>query len=144
MTKEEILDYVMNSPENTNRMVLSDMLNQLSSSNTSGLIVTITYNSNDGTYTIDKTPEEIFAAYDNFLPVRAYVDYGEYHSATLSLTQAEKYINEDNPDTYHFQFFVMGPMEFDSKLFYEVCTINGTSDNLEIDYTPYVWDVTIP
>lgn len=74
MTKEEILDYVMNSPENTNRMVLNDMLNQLSSSNTSGLIVIITYNNDNNTYTMDKTPEEIFAAYDNFLPVRAYVD----------------------------------------------------------------------
>lgn len=31
MTKEEILDYVMNTPENTNRMVLNDMLNQINS-----------------------------------------------------------------------------------------------------------------
>jgi len=29
MNKEEILNYVMNTPENTNRMVLSDMLDKL-------------------------------------------------------------------------------------------------------------------
>ena len=32
MTKKEILDYVMNTPYNTNRAVLSDMLNQISGS----------------------------------------------------------------------------------------------------------------
>lgn len=31
MTKEDILDYVMNTPNNTNRMVLSDMLDEFNS-----------------------------------------------------------------------------------------------------------------
>ena len=41
MTKEEILDYVMNSPENTNRRVLSDMLNELTNSSGGGPTVRI-------------------------------------------------------------------------------------------------------
>ena len=36
MTKEDILNYVMNSPENTNRMVLSDMLDEFNSSGGGG------------------------------------------------------------------------------------------------------------
>ena len=39
MTKEEILDYVMNTPENTNRMVLSDMLDELQTGGGSGGLV---------------------------------------------------------------------------------------------------------
>ena len=43
MTKEEILDYVMNTPDNTNRMVLNDMLDEFSngfpSSGASSIIV---------------------------------------------------------------------------------------------------------
>lgn len=57
MTKEEILDYVMNSPENTNRVVLSDMLNELVNSSTGGggLVVNL---SEDGVF--DKTWKEIY------------------------------------------------------------------------------------
>lgn len=64
MTKEEILDYVMNTPENTNRMVLNDMLNEFNSNNdgnTSVLIIHI--GTEDGhTYAFDKTAGEIIEA----------------------------------------------------------------------------------
>jgi hypothetical protein len=47
MTKEEILEYVMNTPENTNRMVLSDMIDELANSDDKGgsstLIATLRY-----------------------------------------------------------------------------------------------------
>ena len=45
MTKEEILDYVMSTPENTNRAVLSDMLDQFNNNagGSSALIVEMEY-----------------------------------------------------------------------------------------------------
>jgi hypothetical protein len=47
MTKEDVLNYVMNTPENTNRMVLSDMLDKLANSGDKGgsstLIATLRY-----------------------------------------------------------------------------------------------------
>ena len=36
MTKEEILNYVMDTPNNTNRMVLGDMIDELVNSSSSG------------------------------------------------------------------------------------------------------------
>ena len=36
MTKEEIIDYVINTPENTNKYVLSSMLDELNSGESSG------------------------------------------------------------------------------------------------------------
>lgn len=41
MTKEEILDYVVNSPENTNRRVLNDMIDELVNSSSGGGLQTI-------------------------------------------------------------------------------------------------------
>lgn len=48
MDKETILDYVMNTPENTNRMVLSDMLDELQTGSSSGgsSLITVTINKN--------------------------------------------------------------------------------------------------
>ena len=40
MTKEEILNYVMDTPDNTNRRVLSDMLDEFTSSSGGGGIFT--------------------------------------------------------------------------------------------------------
>lgn len=66
MTKEEILDYVMDTPENTNRMVLSDMLDEFSSSSggggSSALLITATYDSDTEMMTLDKTYGEISTA----------------------------------------------------------------------------------
>lgn len=67
MTKEEILDYILQTPENTNRRVLSDMLDEFSSGGSGGnsdiFIVTYTDDENDeGTLTCDKTLAEITAA----------------------------------------------------------------------------------
>ena len=67
MTKEEILDYVMNTPENTNRMVLSDMLDEFSSGSGGGgggsaLLITATYDSDTEMITLNKTFAEISTA----------------------------------------------------------------------------------
>lgn len=61
MTKNEILDYVMNTPDNTNRMVLSDMLDSFSSGSSSGgLVVHVTLEA--GASVFDKTWQEIHDA----------------------------------------------------------------------------------
>jgi len=65
MDKETILNYVMNTPENTNRVVLSDMLDEFSNSGGNGssistLIVHIEEES--GVIAMDKTAGEIIDA----------------------------------------------------------------------------------
>lgn len=64
MTKEEILDYITSTPENANRRVLSDMIDELISSSGGGgggLIANITIAQSGvvETYTLDKTWQEI-------------------------------------------------------------------------------------
>ena len=78
MTKEEILDYVVNSPENTNRRVLSDMLDEFNSGSGGGggssvLIVKITSDNNWENFTCDKTFDEILAASNSLVPIFGYV-----------------------------------------------------------------------
>lgn len=68
MTKEEILDYVSQTPENTNRMVLSDMLDEFSSGSSSGGLV-VHETESSGVYTLDKTWKEIYDAMAEGTPV---------------------------------------------------------------------------
>lgn len=65
-TKEEIFEYVTETPENTNPAVLRSMLNELSGGGSGGaglFVVNIQYNDSTGEYEVDKTLEEIKAAY---------------------------------------------------------------------------------
>ena len=57
MDKEDIVNYVMDNPDNTNPAVLRDMLNQLNSGGGSGLTIPASYE-ND-TFTLNKTFKEI-------------------------------------------------------------------------------------
>lgn len=57
MDREDIINYVMDSPDNTNPAVLRDMLNQLSSGGDGGLIIPTSYENN--TFTLNKTFKEI-------------------------------------------------------------------------------------
>lgn len=63
MTKEEILDYVVNSPENTNRRVLNDMIDELMSSSGGGGGLIISAQESGVTVTLEKTWAEINAAF---------------------------------------------------------------------------------
>lgn len=66
MTKEDILDYVINTPNNTNRMVLSDMLDEFNSNSGGGgadiLVVHLNEDEETGNLSIDKTHAELYAA----------------------------------------------------------------------------------
>ena len=76
MTKEEILEYVLNTPENTNRAVLSDMLDQYNSGSN---------NNNDENITVTT----FFDSTVTFSPVQTSwgTNYeAEAHVATLPIT----------------------------------------------------------
>ena len=62
MDKEEIISYVMKTPENTNPNVLRSLLDSEASSNK--FIVTLTPTAADFSGTMDKTANEITAAYE--------------------------------------------------------------------------------
>lgn len=78
MTKEEILDYITSTPENTNRRVLSDMLDEFNSGGGGGaLIVEVDGDLSSGFF-LNKTAGEIINALPLvFVKVPAPVGEGE-------------------------------------------------------------------
>lgn len=62
MTKEEILNYVMDTPDNTNRMVLSDMLDEFSSGGGASILV-VGVTEEGSFWNCDKTWQEIYEAF---------------------------------------------------------------------------------
>ena len=86
MTKEEILNYVMDTPENTNRAVLNDMLNELQTSG-GATAFTVTFTPTDAdwtTFTADKTLAEVLAAYE-----AGSIINGRYGTEDTGYTQLE-------------------------------------------------------
>ena len=68
MDKNQILDYVMNSPGNTNRAVLSGMLDSITGNEVARFDVNVTMDYQTDHYEVtgwDKTFEEIFEAYNS-------------------------------------------------------------------------------
>jgi hypothetical protein len=64
MTKQNIIDYVMNTPENTNRAVLSSMLDSVSGGGTEPLILEW----DSETSTTNKTWQEVYNALASGVP----------------------------------------------------------------------------
>jgi hypothetical protein len=97
MTKEEILDYVTNTPENTNRLVLNDMIDELINAAPSGsgaTIVPLTKSGGGGgaiSYTSTVDAQTLWAA-ANSGPVIFKVTATEADPAdeVYALTYAEK------------------------------------------------------
>ena len=67
MDKETIMDYVMETPTNTNPRILGQMLEQNSEGNGSGStnIMRVLFTEGDGSITTETTSEEIYNAYTN-------------------------------------------------------------------------------
>ena len=93
MTKEEILDYVMNSPENTNRMVLNDMLNELQTGGGGATVV----HCNWDTGILDMTAEELLTAAKSSFTVLVFASDTE--ESAMPLVSAHKL-----GDSYTFVF----------------------------------------
>lgn len=64
-TKDDVFNYVMNSPENTNPAVLRSLLDNLEAPMQEKFIITITYDSLTSNFVGDKTLDEVIAAYNS-------------------------------------------------------------------------------
>ena len=70
MEKQDILNYVMNTPRNTNRAVLSSMLNNISEGSNNGVFLITPIDLEASPVVCDKTEEEIIEAIDSNKDVR--------------------------------------------------------------------------
>lgn len=111
-TKDEIFDYVMHSPENTNPAVLGSMLNGLESEGGGGIeYFDITYTCEEGGEpSIDKTSTQILSAYNSGKVVRLIVPAGNqvetdviYYTLKMNLCGLSMYDNDEN--YVEFSFF---------------------------------------
>lgn len=87
MTKQEIIDYVMNTPANTNPNVLSGMLDSIANAGGGTLRVNITsFNPTDGSV-YDKTWQEVHDALESGMDV-TYQHSGNMYLRILNATSA--------------------------------------------------------
>ena len=120
MTKEEILNYVMDTPNNTNRMVLGDMIDELvnsSSSGGGGLVVTW----DGGSDYLDKTWQEIHDVMVSGGLVIINRDSSYYNTnESYVCIGCAKYFHWDQPDEYQYQVVVLawGGGDFNKEAFY--------------------------
>lgn len=70
MEKQDILNYVMNTPRNTNRAVLSSMLDNISGGSNNGVFLITPIDLEAPPIVCDKTEEEIIEAIDSNKDVR--------------------------------------------------------------------------
>ncbi len=100
-TKDEIFDYVMNSPENTNPSILKSLLNDLEVPMQEQFIITLTPDDNMEVWTSDKSFSEIAEAYNQNknIFVRA-TDF------LISLSGVKLKISDDT--VFEFQFITYG------------------------------------
>lgn len=92
MDKEDIVNYVMDNPDNTNPAVLRDMLNQLNSGGNGGLIIPASYE-ND-TFTLNKTFKEI----NDVISIggNAVINYTDDHGVTSNYTVIGTIVDESS------------------------------------------------
>lgn len=76
MSKEDIINYVMTTPGNPNRAVLTGMLDEIGGGSTEPLIVSVLYNEAAEGFYMDKTFGEIRTAFESARPVIVYDEQG--------------------------------------------------------------------
>ena len=114
MDKETILNYVTETPGNTNRAVLSGMLDSIAESGCGVLIVHFSQIEPSGAWSADKTFEEVHEGLTNGMPVIAHI---ETKRETTSLGVLSDYIT--------------APMIMDNHVQYlEACFTMGTSNGV--------------
>ena len=112
-TKEEIFNYVMHSPENTNPAVLGSMLNSLEEGGGGIEYFDITYTCEEGGEpSIDKTHAQILSAYNSGKVVRLIIPTGSYIEGESSTSYNTLKMNlcglsmYDNDESYaEFSFY---------------------------------------
>lgn len=103
MDKDKILDYVMNSPENTNRAVLSSMLDSMSSGggNDESIFIIKGLYSGNTISNPSKTFEEMLEAYNSGkLLVFRYLNIPEEYGNQASWLYLDKYYQYDTDEDY--------------------------------------------
>ena len=111
-SKDDVFNYVMNSPEDTNPAVLRSLLNGIEEGGSGGVeYFDITYTCEEGgEQSIDKTPTQILSAYNSGKVVRLIIPAGNqvntdvvYYTLKMNLCGLSMY---DNDEKYaEFSFF---------------------------------------
>ena len=108
MDKNDILDYVTETPGNTNRAVLGSMLDSMGGGESIPLIVNMSVNSEG--YTLDKTFGEIRIAYEAGRVIKlVYFDEGVYgNNLDIFFISGITYHNQDgvNPSSSGYIFYI--------------------------------------
>ena len=103
MGKEQIIDYVMNSPANTNRAVLEGMLDEIGGGGTSEpLIVIPHFNTEDNGEYLNKTWQELWDAYISGKQVLLVHDTSDEIGSNIYARELEAVENENG---YYYIYF---------------------------------------
>lgn len=114
-TKDDVFNYVMNSPEDTNPAVLRSLLNGIEEGGSGGVeYFDITYTCEEGGEpSIDKTYTQILSAYNSGKVVRLIIPAGNqvdtdviYYTLKMTLCGLSMYDNDEN--YVEFSFFCVG------------------------------------
>jgi len=134
-TKDEIFDYVMNSPEDTNPAVLRSLLNGIEEGGSGGMeYFDITYTCEEGGEpSIDKTHAQILSAYNSGKVVRLIIPAGtqiewessaSYNTLKMNLCGLSMYDNDESDA--EFSFFCVSNGFVGDNLYNVYVTIDGT------------------
>lgn len=79
MTKKEIIDYIMETPQNTNPAILSQMLDEIAGEGGGSMepLVVNAINTSLSAYEMDKTVGELEEAFSRGTPITMYFPNGE-------------------------------------------------------------------
>ena len=102
MTKQEIIDYVTTTPQNTNRRILAQQLDSLDGGGSGGLHVTISYDQGAGVHSASHTVEEIYEAVKTGPVTGVYISDGSESRKmlTLSSVRVSSYDSDNNSATF--------------------------------------------
>lgn len=106
---DEITDYVLKTPENTNYQILRPMLERLGNSGNNSLVVNLIWDEEDERIRTDKTAREIEAVLTNGGTVIIHEIQTEYDGNAHYVTNAyytkivfNIYSTEEEPDVVHY------------------------------------------
>ena len=110
MDKNDIIDYVTETPGNTNRAILGSMLDSFASSgggggSASNFVVTFNGDRQSGSWTSDKTFADVKSAYDNGQNI-----VGKYTKGVITFYMPlMAYVNNETDEYSFFSFALVQP-----------------------------------
>ena len=129
MSSEEIFDYVMNSPEDTNPSVLRSMLNNLETSASGPFIIEIAYDNKEECYVTDVSFNEIEEAFQQGRPLYCkFIDSSP--CGEIGTLYSLFYWEPSDADTKVYFHFPYGEL-------YVSDWVNPYTKSIAIEVTPY-------